>query len=644
VLAEFGALALDMTTLSGRAALTGEAQVSGRAPSAPRMTQLLDMLGCDQFVIIPLRHQGEVLGTLNTFGARRRRPTDAEVLALQAVGDLLALALRNARLYADAQRRAREADFLAETARLIVGARTPREILAAVSRQVTAILGDACGILLPQAGRRGIPPAWIVHRDEREGRRMREFLLGQQVTFAEGPLTRRLRAGEVVFLNGRDVLEREHPSAAGRRLLAAFNIHAMLAVGIGGPNEPIGAIVCVRQGPPPYTEENARLLRLVADHTGSALQSAILRSRLEGERARLTAVIEELPEGVILAAAPHSRLVMANRAATDLLGRTVPGEHWPEWAPDFRATTADGQPFPEQELPVGRALRGETVRGIEVWLERSEGRRLAVLASAAPLLGPDGAVREAVVVFQDITAIKEAERVKDQWLSIASHELRTPITSLRGFAQLLERQVRRTEEAPNREALMGALATISQQTNRLTSLVNDLLDVSRIQLGRLELRRRPVDLGELTRTAVTRLAELDPEAGARLHMDLPDRPVPGVWDPDRLDQVLTNLLTNAIKYDPNGGPIEVRLRDDEDQAAVISVSDQGIGVPEAEMAALFLPFARAGNAARRGFGGIGLGLFISRDIVERHGGSIGVQSAEGRGTTVTVRLPRTDCA
>jgi PAS domain S-box-containing protein len=818
LLDRFEAVPLDDSTLSGRAARTATPQVSGRTTPAPRTPEFLELLGGDQYIITPLRYQGEVLGTLNAFGARKRRPTGEEVAVLQAVADLLALALRNARLhaqgererararfladvghafagmldvervlaevaaqatgvlgewcviylldrerqcvemravhhadprraeivrtvfrdrpvrvgegvagkvvldrqpriierfdeaaiaalaprddpayanelrqvrswaclpleargeavgalvvattadhvlsdddialarefadraalaidnaqlYADAQRRAREADFLAEIAALVVGARTPRELLATVAKQATTLLGDACGIFLTAAGQRWMPPAWVEHRDREVGRRLRDFLSRNRTRFAASRLGERLRAGDVVLLNGGGLIAEQFGSDVGRELVDEFEIQSMLAVTIGNRRQPLGAMLCVRHGPPAYTAEDARLIRLVADHTGSALVSVMLNAKIDAERSRLAALIDELPEGVIIASAPDGRLVLGNRAATQLLGRGVAGETRSEWVPEFRITTADGMPFETEALPLSRALQGETVRGLELWIERPDGRRVAMLASAAPLRGPDGVVDDAVVVFQDITTIKEAERIKDQWLSIASHELRTPITSLRGFAQLLERQVRRTEDAPGREALIASLATITQQANRLTQLVNDLLDVSRIQLGRLELRRRPVDLCELVRSAVSRAADLDPAAGRRLELRMEADQLKGEWDPDRLDQVLTNLIANAVKYDPSGGPIVLRAWRAETEA-VVEVADQGIGVPAPEMETLFRPFARAANATRRGFGGIGLGLYISRDIVERHGGNISATSVEGEGTTITLRLP-----
>jgi signal transduction histidine kinase len=168
-------------------------------------------------------------------------------------------------------------------------------------------------------------------------------------------------------------------------------------------------------------------------------------------------------------------------------------------------------------------------------------------------------------------------------------------------------------------------------------LVDDLLDVSRIQQGRLDLRPEPIDLAELAREVTARFAQA-PELTERhrLRLEAPDA-LPGRWDANRLDQVLTNLLSNAIKYSPEGGEAVVSARRRGDEAEIV-VSDQGIGIAPAEQAKLFQPFAR-GEAVRRRFAGTGLGLYIAARIIEHHGGGLSVESEPGVGSRFTARLP-----
>ncbi len=584
---------------------------------------------------LPLIARDQAIGALVVARTRDEPFTDTDLALAAAFADRAALSIENARLFADAERRAREADFLAETTALAGSVADPRALLERLARQALQMLGEGCGIFLTARARRWLPAATIVHRDPHHEERLRRLLLSRPMQ-EDGPVIRRLLSGELIVINGQQQLLANARTPAARDFFATFGVHALIAIGLGTKEEPLGVMVCVRQDPHGYSAEDARLTRLLAERVTAALTNALLHAQVAAERQRLAAVIEQLPEGVLIAAAPDGRLILSNRAADDLLGRsaTAPADVFP----GLRLLTAEGQPVPEAELPLARALRGENVHGEELWVERPDGRRIPILINAAPVLGSSHGVEQAVVVFQDITAIKEAERRKDEWLAAASHELRTPVTSLLGFAQLLERQLRRASGPLQPEDLFEPVTVIQRQARRLRELVNDLLDVSRVQAGRLELQPRPVDLIELVRAVIGRLRELTPRAGERLHLTAPATPVIGMWDPERLDQVFTNLIANALKYDPSGGPIQVVVRAEERQVTV-EVTDAGIGIPASDLPALFRPFARARNAVAQGMGGIGLGLYIARDIVARHGGEIRLASEEGRGTTVTVTLP-----
>ncbi len=228
---------------------------------------------------------------------------------------------------------------------------------------------------------------------------------------------------------------------------------------------------------------------------------------------------------------------------------------------------------------------------------------------------------------------QEEVRERDEFLSIASHELRTPITALQLQLQLLQRTARRLAgEVP--QVLAPKLESLERQTRRLSLLVNELLDVSRMRLGRLELRYEEADLAEVAREAAGHVETDVSRGGSRLAYDL--SPAPGRFDRLRLEQVIGNLLVNAGKFG-EGKPVVLRVRPDGD-AAVLEVSDQGIGIAPEHQARVFERFQRAVPAQH--FGGLGLGLYVARQIVEAHGGTIAVTSAQGAGATFTVRLPR----
>lgn len=244
-----------------------------------------------------------------------------------------------------------------------------------------------------------------------------------------------------------------------------------------------------------------------------------------------------------------------------------------------------------------------------------------------------GAARERSVREQALRETQEAVRARDEFLSVAAHELRTPLTSLRLHLQLLLRQVGGSNHEPPPE-LAPRARVLDRQLSRLVGLVNTLLDVSRLAAGRLSLEPRELDLAQMVRQMAEAFSEEFNRAGSTLSLHV-DGPLLGEWDSLRLEQVLVNLLSNAVKYG-GGQPVEVSLVS-EGPTAVLAVKDQGIGISEDGMARLFGKFERA--VSERHYGGLGLGLFITRQIVEAMGGSITVRSAQGKGSTFILRLP-----
>jgi PAS domain S-box-containing protein len=226
-----------------------------------------------------------------------------------------------------------------------------------------------------------------------------------------------------------------------------------------------------------------------------------------------------------------------------------------------------------------------------------------------------------------------ALQARDTFLSIASHELKTPLTSILGYTYVL----RQTSDSagPVEERTQRAVAVIERQAQRLNALIDNMLDLSRIQRGQLSIERRPVDL----RALVTRAVEEQRQSLTDHVMTLNslDEPLIVHGDELRLEQVVTNLLSNAVKYSPQGGPIRVRLSA-VDRAAQLSVSDPGIGIPAAALPRLFEPFFRADNVSAQS-SGFGIGLFLVRTILQLHGGAITVESVQGRGSTFMVTLP-----
>jgi signal transduction histidine kinase len=232
--------------------------------------------------------------------------------------------------------------------------------------------------------------------------------------------------------------------------------------------------------------------------------------------------------------------------------------------------------------------------------------------------------------------LKEANQTKDQFLSIASHELKTPITSIRGHAQLTMRRLAKQKDLPpEMEEIGSTLKKINDQTTRLTSLIDELMDVSSIRAGKLELRKQKCDLKDICREVVEDQRLL---SGRTITLSVPEKAAKMQVDCDRLEQVFVNLISNAIKYSPDESLVEVVLSE-RDTMMCVQIKDFGKGIPKDQQEHIFEAFYRTPDAQTSSKRGLGLGLAISKEIVERHHGRIWCESEPGRGSTFFVELP-----
>ncbi|MGE5335427.1 MAG: ATP-binding protein [Nitrososphaerota archaeon] len=382
------------------------------------------------------------------------------------------------------------------------------------------------------------------------------------------------------------------------------------------------------------------------------------RAGAEARRTLLQKVIDELPSAVYMVRGRDARLVLANHAAVEAWGA-----HWEDGQAmgDFLASSgaqvvsSGGRPLDISELATAQAVRtGEPIRHYQEVIRRPDGTSLPVLLNAVALdphmLGdtnpsvsdarsPSAPERLALVVLQDVTAIKEAERVKDEFIAIAAHELKTPMAAVKGYANMLVRQTEHEDGSAMEQWQVEALETIDQATNRLVELTEDLLDVARLQAERLQLHIEPHDLMALARRVLKRYQMMASDRH-KLSLVANDEFVVAALDVRRTEQIVGNLLSNAIKYSPEGGAVTVTVEQDE-QAGVakLLVSDQGIGIPAHQQAILFNRFARADNARERGITGTGLGLYLCRELAELQGGQLWFSSEEGVGSTFFLMLP-----
>jgi len=339
------------------------------------------------------------------------------------------------------------------------------------------------------------------------------------------------------------------------------------------------------------------------------------------ERTRVEAIIAAMTDAVVATDGTESVLLL-NRAAEDLLG--VRRRH------TLGRRAADVFPAPRlagmlhEAVAFGRVTAEELPPG-------TAGDRV-VEVHCAPIRDKDGTATGAVAVLRDVTELRQTERLRRELTANVSHELRTPLTSIKGFAETLLDGAMKDEAACRR-----FLTIMNGETDRLVKLVDDLLDLSLLESKRVTLELKPVDVSVLVAHTVDKLKPL----AQTQHLTLQQSAPPGIIvpaDADRLEQVLTNLVDNALKYTPEGGRVDVRVATADGEVEVL-VNDSGRGIGPEDLPHVFERFYRADRSRTRGSGGTGLGLAIAKHIVEAHGGRISVSSRANEGTTFKVTLP-----
>lgn len=388
----------------------------------------------------------------------------------------------------------------------------------------------------------------------------------------------------------------------------------------------------------------------VRDGEGSVVEVAILfldiTDRMESQFAeartleQMRIVFDHLPEGVIVEDTDFN-IVYANPTAIQMAGY----KSLDDWLLEHPASsnytihTLDGSPFPVDELPSRIALSGSDEIPEVQMLVRYLNPPKEVYSSVAsrPILDEDGKVRQIVTVFRDITekilidqALRDALEVKDLFFSVASHELRTPLTALSLTAKVLR------YNQPNLPE--DALDRLERQIGKLTRHVDEMLDFSRLTRGLLDIDPVDLDLVKLVGGVLKEYGDQFSLAGIDVRFEAPAK-IQGRWDAARLEQALENLFTNVIRYAP-GAPMEVKISHDS-ETVFIEVSDQGPGIPSEDLERIFYRFERSRFFGERN--GLGLGLFITKEIVALHGGKISASNLNIGGARFLIELPRSEC-
>lgn len=417
------------------------------------------------------------------------------------------------------------------------------------------------------------------------------------------------------------------------------HVRSVLGVPLIGPEDRVVGVAWVGlYAPYRFAQTATARLEALAHRAVAFMESASiadaqeeLLGQISDSHRRLQAVIQTMPEAVMVVRPPQGIIVASNAAAARMFRLPSTGNPFSMRVDQLRLV---GDTDPSM-LPINRALAtGDTVTGVELAVHQPGADPLPVIGSAAPLWADDGTIDAVVGVFQDVRPLKEAERMRDEFVSIVSHELRSPLTPIRGFAQVVAREL---ANEGGHEQLITYLDTLQRHTDRMTRLVDDLLDVSRLRAGRLTIQRAPSDVVAIARRVVD--SANASTASHTVELDSTWTTHTANVDEDRIHQIVDNLVGNAIKY-TEGGTITVGVGPSNraNWDLEITVTDEGRGIPETERQQLFSAFYRRREASEGALPGLGLGLFICAELASAHDGVIEIEDAPNRGTRFVVLL------
>jgi PAS domain S-box-containing protein len=395
----------------------------------------------------------------------------------------------------------------------------------------------------------------------------------------------------------------------------------------------LGAIFIFRSHSTRFSPDDRQILASFANYAAIAVNNAHLYETAVTERQRLDALLESSADGIMVLK-PNLQIERINRAFVSLTGwasEEAVGRRydeviaWERRQSNLTLKEAVDQGWPGREGPT-LYVEGE--------LRRRNGSVVSVGITYAPVLSRNRRLLNIIGTTRDITHFREADTLKDTFISVVSHELKTPVSIIKGYAETL----RRPEARRNTELVDEMLDEIVSESDRLARLVDDLLDASRLEAGGLAFHEiEDVDMSMIAQRVIERYQ--GQTARHELQIDFADDFPLIQGDAQRLEQVMDNLVSNAIKYSPRGGPVVIRGRSSPAEV-VVSVSDEGVGIPLDEQERIFHRFYRREGPETRAVSGTGLGLYLVRAIVEAHGGRIWIDSTPGQGATFYVALPR----
>jgi len=602
-------------SVCGRVFLTGEPMVINDVREVPCYHAGFPETRSE--LAVPVGVHGQVAGVLNVESSQLNAFNEKDLDFYTTIASQLNVALENARLFEAERRQRQQTKALEEAAAVVSGTLNLDQVLDRILEQVEKVVaGDAFNVVLIEGDAR----ARVVRRRGYE----REEWGVQSLSIKDYPLLlEMIETGNPIAVPN-TATEPRWILEEGQELWRSY---------VGAPIKVGGVVVgflnvnSTRSNT--FSQQDARRLQAFASHAATAIENAQLyqelhnhadaleerveerTSQLRAQYAQLEAILDSTTDGIILAGS-DGELVLANPVARNWLRHALSPEESDKLREAVKALAARAEAKPELVLEL---------TGVDLQL------------IAAPVRKPEMKDARAVVAIHDVSHLKTLNRMKSRFVSNVSHELRTPIATIKLLAHLMQQQPDKWKEY---------LEPLTREAEHQANLVRDILEMSRVDAGRLEIRTEPTNLNDLVETAVEKYENRaqDHELSMTCHPGKPD-PI-ALADSQWMMQVLNNLLSNAIQYTPKGGTITVATGSESVDArswATITVADTGIGIPEDELPYIFDRFFRGDKPRMMQVSGTGLGLAILKEIVELHGGRVTVDSEVDEGSSFTVWLP-----
>ncbi len=426
------------------------------------------------------------------------------------------------------------------------------------------------------------------------------------------------------------------PDISRRLVLAAraarIPLRQVVALPLNAEGQNRGYIFIFRaRGAASFTESDSETLRTFANHAAIAVHNAYLYRQVLSERERLNAIIENSGDGVMMIN-PFRIIKSWNSTLAKLTGISAEEAIGQPCYAVLNLKTKQGVSVCHTQCPILHPPASGQLYA-EGFFERKDGVKIAFADKYSPLHDEDGHASQYIANMRDVTRQREADDLKETLLAVISHELKTPVSIIKGYAGTLARE----DAHWDTQTLREGLSVIEEEADKLNALITNFLEASRLQTGNLKLHMTEVYLPEMAERAVNTLrATTDRHT---FSLEFPDDFPTIHGDYERLSQVLTNLISNAIKYSPKGG--KIRVGGETTPTSVrLFVADEGIGIPAAEQELIFERFHRVDNGLTRQAPGTGLGLFLVKAVTQAHGGSVWVESTLGAGSTFWVELPK----